>query len=224
MFVFQMGKVASSSVFDSLTRQYPGPVGHAHRIEEDNWMSMLLYDWAKAGNTLKIISPVREPIGRNISGFFQQFEDHTGVSVRDSRFSQAELDLLFLNKLDHDEPLTWFDTVMKPNFGIDVYATPFPKDGCQTYVNGNVSLLVFRIDIPDASKEDSIRTFLNFPSFHLEKSNASADKEYNTLYNAFKKNTTLPTEYLDRVCNSRYFRHFFSEDEISSIRDKWENN
>jgi len=221
VFVFQMGKVASSSVFDSLTRQYPGPVGHAHHIGEDNWMSVYLYNWAKNGNALKIISPVREPIGRNISGFFQMFEDYTRVSISESRLSQDELDRLFLDKLDHNQPLEWFDTMMKPYFNIDVYSTPFPDAGYAIYTNDNVSLLVFRIDIPDSTKEFAIREFLNFPAFHLEKSNVGSEKEYNALYNDFKKNTTLPDEYLDMMCASKYFRHFYKSSEINSIRDKW---
>ena len=124
VFVFQMGKVASSSIFDSLGRQYAGPVGHAHHIGEDNWVSVLLYDWAKAGNALKIISPVREPIGRNISEFFQLYEDYTGTRPDKLEYTVEELTTLFLDKVDHEVPLQWFDTMIKPNFDIDVYATP----------------------------------------------------------------------------------------------------
>ena len=43
-----MGKVASTSIFESLKKQYPGSVGHAHYI--DNWMSEELFNWAKNGN------------------------------------------------------------------------------------------------------------------------------------------------------------------------------
>ncbi|MCW8830063.1 MAG: hypothetical protein OQK32_00915, partial [Gammaproteobacteria bacterium] len=39
VFIFQMGKVASSSIFSSLTEQYSGAVAHAHHIGDDNWMS-----------------------------------------------------------------------------------------------------------------------------------------------------------------------------------------
>jgi hypothetical protein len=224
VFVFQMGKVASSSVFDSLTRQYPGPVGHAHHIGEDNWMSVFLYNHAKSGNKLNIISPVREPVGRNISGFFQRFEDYLGMRAEECTLSQHELDTLFLEKNDHDQPLEWFDSMMKPHFDIDVYARPFPDTGHATYSNKNINLLVFRIDIPDAIKEDAIRDFLDFPEFRLEKSNVGSAKEYNSQYTEFKKNTTLPEAYLDRMCSSKYFRHFYTESEIASLRKKWERS
>lgn len=36
VFIFQMGKVASSSIFSSLTDQYSGAIGHAHHIGNDN--------------------------------------------------------------------------------------------------------------------------------------------------------------------------------------------
>jgi hypothetical protein len=221
VFVFQMGKVASSSIFDSLKKQYPGAVGHAHHIGEDNWMSVLFYELAKSGKKLKIISPVRDPVSRNISDFFQMFEDYTGVDVDSSKLDQETMEEKFLNNYDHTFPLTWFDTMIHNQFGINVYATPFPKSGHATYENNNVSLLVFRIDLPDEEKETVIRDFLDFPDFNLYKSNISSDKKYNDLYTRFRNNLTLSDQYLDMICSSRYFQHFFTPDEIGSIRERW---
>ena len=221
VFVFQMGKVASSSIFESLKQQYSGAVGHAHHIGEDNWMSVQLHEWYQNGNPIKIISPVREPVGRNISGFFQQFEDYTGIDVTECKLTHKEIKRYFLDKFDHQLPLRWFDEMMNTYFNIDVYAIPFPSNGHCTYSNKNVDLLVLRIDISDAEKEKAIREFLDFPNFILEKSNVGSQKEYNALYQEFKNNLKLPDEYIETMCNSKYFKHFYSASEIEKTKKQW---
>lgn len=223
VFVFQMGKVASSTIFDTLTAQYPGAVGHAHFIGESNWASILFYEWAKSGKPLKIISPVRDPVSRNISGYFQLFKDYTNVDVDSPELNHDLLYNKFLSNYNHTLPLTWFDDMIKHYFGIDVYQQDFPEKGYTTYTHNNVSLLVFRIDIPDSEKEIAIRNFLDFEDIHLKKSNVSAKKEYADLYARFLDELTLPDDYLDMMCSSRFTKHFFSEDEIKGIKQKWQS-
>lgn len=221
VFVYQMGKVASSSIFSSLQKQYSGPVGHAHHIGSDNWHSELLYQWAKDGNPLKIISPVREPIGRNVSAFFQCFEDLTGLPFDTSRFSVDELIEMFMEKQNHDLPLNWFDKNIKEHFGIDVYSEEFPESGIGQYSSGKVSLLVLRIDLNDSEKEKAIKKFLGMDDFKLKNRNLSDNKSYNKDYKALLKQLKLPESYLDKMTSSRFFRHFYSEDEISKVASKF---
>ena len=221
VFIYQMGKVASSSIHHSLLKQYPGAVAHAHHIGSDNWASKLFYNWFKKGNPIKIISPVRDPIGRNISGFFQLLDDYTGTAFKDSKLSINELLELFINKYTHDRPLTWFDDNIKQNFGIDIYKSPFPANGIATYSSKNVDLLIFRIDLDDSLKEKSIQEFLDFPSFKLNNRNVSTNKEYYDLYKKFTNSIKLPDDYLQKMKNSQYFNHFYTDDEIDKIISRW---
>jgi hypothetical protein len=221
VFIFQMGKVASSSIHHSLKKQYPGAVAHAHHIGSDNWASEVFYDWYKNGKPLNIISPIRDPIGRNISGFFQLLDDYTGVPYKDSTLTTDELLDVFIKQYTHERPLEWFDRNIKEHFGIDVYATPFPEDGIATYSHNNINLLVFRIDLDDRLKEKAIQDFLDFKSFKLENRNVSTNKEYYDSYKAFTSTIKLPDEYLQNMKNSQYFNHFYTNDEIDKIISRW---
>jgi len=221
VFIYQMGKVASSSIHYSLQRQYPGAVAHAHHIGSGNWASELFYEWFNLGRTIKIISPVRDPISYNISAFFQNFENITGTPFLHSKLTTDELIQLFLDKNNHDTPLDWFDKNVKKYFNVDIYSDISLGDSAKTYHHNNVSVLVFRIDIDDAKKEKAIRNFLNLPNFTLHNRNISSQKIYNNDYNEFKKRLKLPSSYLKKMGDSKYFNHFYSKQEISKILSKW---
>lgn len=222
VFIYQMGKVASSSIYHSLKSQYPGAVGAAHHIGGENWQSELLYNVFKRNKPIKVISIVREPIGRNISDFFELFVDYAGIDFKESNLTIDELISLFIDKYRHDWPLTWFDNNIFKYFGIDVYKTHFPCSGIANYSLNNVELLVLRIELSDSSKEKAIQSFLSLKSFRLHNLNLSTNKEYRDTYKIFKDKIRLPESYLLKMKKSKYFNHFYSTTEISQIISKWE--
>ena len=106
--IYQMGKVGSKSVFWSLSRQYPGVVLHTHYFNADhtNWRVRRLYHWVVAGAMpLIIISLTRDPISRNVSAFFENFERFTAVPFHKANLSLEELKAIFLTKYKHEQPL-----------------------------------------------------------------------------------------------------------------------
>jgi Putative capsular polysaccharide synthesis protein len=211
--VFQMGKVGSLSVHESLRRQHPGNVVHTHRFTADHDDSQVrrLFRWAfLQARPLDVISLTREPVSRNISAFFQNLERETGSPFAESRFSLEELRTIFLERYDHELPLEWFDRNIRAIFGIDVFATPFPACGVETYERGKVRLLVIRSEIDDTAKVRAIGDFLGLPAFRLVNTNVGADKEYADVYRAFKSQVQLPREYVERMRGSKYFRHFYA--------------
>ncbi len=150
--IYQMGKVASSSISKSLKSQYPGIVQHTHTFSENDqkWQVRHLHNWAvREQQPINIISLVREPIGRNVSAFFQTFEKRISISFKDCNFSIEEFQETFLSKYRHDIPLYWFERNIDNNFNIDVYATPFPECGFCTYTKDNIRLLVMRCELDD---------------------------------------------------------------------------
>jgi hypothetical protein len=189
--VFQMGKVGSRSVYESLSRQYAGAVVHTHLFQADHPDRGVrrLHRWALAETRpLNIISLTREPVGRNVSAFFQCFQ---------------------------------FDKNIRANFDIDVFAEPFPENGVAVYTRNNIRLLVLRSEIADALKVRAIGDFLGLARFQLANTNLAAAKDYAAMYHDFQDRVHLPIGYVERMCLSRYFAHFYDEATLSAVRGKW---
>lgn len=222
--VYQMSKVGSLSVHVSLQHQYSGAVIHTHHFVPDHPDPHVrrLHRWAfTEGRPLNVISLTRDPVSRNVSAFFQCFEQMTGVAYADARFSVAELKAIFLENYWHDHPLHWFDKHVLTNFGIDVFASPFPAEGFCDYQCGNVRLLVIRSEIADAMKVQAIGRFLDLPSFQLSRTNIGDEKDYAATYQAFKREVKLPADYIERMCRSKYFSHFYDEATRTAVHAKW---
>jgi hypothetical protein len=236
-----MGKVASSSVYLSLKSIAGIDAYHVHRLSPSNIEAVrqehlrrgasppdernglrIYNDVIKPRKTpTKIISLVREPISRNISAFFENLQsfEHASNAVVDS------IDVLiqdFLGRYNHRVPLTWFDDEIRATTGINVYDYGFPHDrGFMILEVAPFSLLVMRHDLNDRRKEEILAEFLELDSFSLQRFNEADDKEYAVAYRDFVKSIKVPAEYADRMLNSTYARHFYNEDELISIRNKW---
>ena len=222
--VYQMGKVGSTSIYRSLSQQYPGAVLHTHSFSpnHENPNTGILRDWALVKKRpLKVISLTREPIGRNVSAFFENFERDTGTPYSASRYTIEELKAIFLANYRHDIPLTWFDRHILENFGIDVYASPFPENGIATYSRENIELLVMRLDIPDNEKVAAIKKFLGLEEFHLHNKNIGGEKDYSATYREFSSKVKFAPDYIEQMCRSKYFNHFYSKEAIEAARMKW---
>lgn len=222
--VYQMGKVGSSSVYHSLLKQYAGVVFHIHSFSPDDENPRLrrLFRRAISGKRpLYVISLTREPIGRNVSAFFENFKRDTGVDYANANFTLGELRTNFLSNYPHDIPLKWFDKNILANFGIDVFASPFPERGISTYSRNNIKLLVMKSEIDDKEKVRAINDFLGLTGFQLYNTNIGEKKEYTTTYKSFKDNVKLPPDYIAKMCDSKYFKHFYSKEIIAAANKKW---
>jgi len=174
----------------------------------------------------KVITLVRDPIATNLSGFFhnflwwpQELQDKSR-NKRDDYLQEPEQ--RFLQVYPHDVPLTWFDMEMKPLFGIDVFATEFPKDaGYKVYHGEFADLLVLKLEKLRDCAKDAFAEFLNLNDFELVRANEASDKWYAELYQEFKQQVALPQSYADQLYQSRYMEHFYTEDESAALRKKW---
>jgi Putative capsular polysaccharide synthesis protein len=224
--IFQMGKVGSSSLKNSLDATWPGLTIHSHTIMSDldrRQSVRMLYDGViRKGRPLFIISPVREPIARNVSAFFQNFERYTGIKHKESTFSIAELIRIFLQRFNHEMPLAWFDKHLKPSLGIDVYDYEFPSDGVQVIHHGKMKLLLMRTELSDSIKQSAIGDFLNIPNFALSNANVSSQKEYAEIYDQFTQLFIAPDWYVRRMYDSRFFNHFYGPRERNILITQWQ--
>ena len=223
VFVYQMGKVGSTSIYRSLKKAYSGAVFHGHYFDafHSEFSLRQLHAWyiQQPARKIKLISLIREPVTRNISAFFQNFKRDTGMQIEKCRKSMHELRDMFLLNYPHEIPWVWFDNNIKKNFGIDVYEHPFGAQGHLVIEHANVELLILRCDLPDSKKSELIGDFVGLPSFSIANSNVSAEKEYSQYMDAFKS-IKLPLWYLHRLSATKYMKHFYRH-EIGQMIQQW---
>ncbi|HMQ48238.1 MAG TPA: putative capsular polysaccharide synthesis family protein [Saprospiraceae bacterium] len=229
VFVFQVGKVGSKSIIHSLSHYYDGPLVHAHQFKPDHyfWKTRELYQYYKQGGKMDIITLVREPVSRNISSLFHNFEDQTGAKVLSTESEDLALTDLVqtmtaLPSKKRTAVVTWLDRNIKHFFGINVFDYTFPETGWMTYEKNKYRVLLLKAEIKDSDKEKAIAQFLNLPAFKLENTNVGSEKAYADLYNHFKNKARFPKVYLDELIDTPYFRHFYSAEDEQRVRAKWQ--
>jgi len=104
-----MGKVGSISVQWTLNKNYPGLVYHAHRYEALTKKAKIILCLRKFLRLpIYVICPIREPISRNISTFFQNFKRDTTFEFSDKKnWTSDELLDLFLRLYPHNKDSIW---------------------------------------------------------------------------------------------------------------------
>lgn len=223
IFVFQMGKVASTAIYQMLAGSgYPGLVAHAHSFtpyHSSGPIRSLFRHINSEKPKVKIITLVREPVSRNISAFFQNFKRDTGKDVLDANLSISQIRNVFLKNYPHEVPLVWFDNNIKKHFKIDVYQYPFPSCGFLQIHKGNTSLLILRHDLKNQQKEKLISEFTGISNLALSNDNVGSEKRYADLYSDFKE-SKLPLSHLYYLASSRYMKHFFRP-EMRHILESW---
>jgi hypothetical protein len=151
--IHQMGKVGSSSVYNSLkSLRNDFAIFHTHflnperlqthltkiqqqgRKPENHLIESKALREAISGNfgdkNWKIITLVREPISRNISAFFQNIETQFPDFVSRYRYGSLKIEEIidvFLASYPHELPLYWLQQEIEAVFGVDVFAVDFPK-------------------------------------------------------------------------------------------------
>ncbi|MEZ5245345.1 MAG: putative capsular polysaccharide synthesis family protein [Acidimicrobiales bacterium] len=240
--VFQMGKVGSTSVSSSFpTAGHPLAVQthhlHRPRIEAAKQWSRerglpirahffhadaVARRVVEKGRPFKLITLVREPVGRSVSNFFHNFERFVGVPLARSSHSTEELtEILVAHERQLDEG-RWFQREFEPVLGVDVYEHPFPHaEGVQVIPSAGGEILVLRLETPDDAKERAIAAFLGEADFSLASANVGDAKEYGDSYQRFRREAVLPDDFLERKLSTQYATHFYSEAERADVRRKW---
>jgi hypothetical protein len=177
---------------------------------------------------LKIISLVRDPVARNLSSFFENHDIFIPNCIqlyRAGRIGVPEITRQYLEKFhEHTYPLSWFDDEMKRVFGIDVYSDEdlYSRDErVFVYRRDELELLVLRTEDIDNVAQQALQEFLELENLELRNANVAADKEYSRVYRDFRDQVKLPEEYLTRMYDSKYAKHFYSPQEIQRFYAYW---
>lgn len=255
--IYQMGKVGSSSVLRSLKALdlniycyhvhalNPEEIKNIEKIYKhvtkvkgtaviDPHVITSLYlrkqlDKGPKGTKWKVISLVRDPITRNISGFFEAFDRYFPKVANEYNSNNIkmedridELTNLFLENYNHTVPIVWFDLNLKPVFGIDVYEQEFPTSiGYKIYHGVHADLLLFRLENLNSCAHQAFTEFLGLDQFDLLSTNIAKNKPYYTAYQKFLNTIKLPDSYIDQMYTSKFAKHFYTEEEIVAFKSRW---
>lgn len=224
--VYTMGKVGSSTVSDSV-KKAGFPVFDIHTLDNERIQkilrtqkfdkianhifrsSVVLKDYQSElrNKDLKIISLIREPSERNLSGFFQNIENFNIVP----NTKPHDIYEIFKKEYPHHVPIRWFDDELKKHAGIDVFEYNFDKK--KRFLERD-NLLVMDIDLQDEEKEKLLSRFLkpNLFSrikFDIGKANVGSEKSYSQIYSQVKNLLVQDREYFQKMHASRFYRHFW---------------
>ena len=185
----------------------------------------------------KLITLTRDPVARNLSTFFENLEvrllnDNDEFVIESDYYDIHALTVtsddvqvlteLFHDRVKHDSPLEFFDRELKGVFGVDVYGSEFPKSkGYKIYNDKIADVLLIRLEDLDYRAPEAFKEFLDIDNFILKHENIGSNKNYSAIYARFKREIYLSETYLDKFYNSKYMRHFYTEEEINTLREKW---
>jgi hypothetical protein len=169
---------------------------------------------------IKIITLVREPIGRNLSAFYQNLNKLNQIKFDGVPFLTEELWELYMKSGKASFILNWFDQELSKNFGIDAYSKPFPECGFTTFENEKAEVLLMKHSLDDVEKSQLIGEFTGLNNFTLgHQKNTSAQKWYGRDYEHAKK-SGFPRWYVHKMLDSKYTKHFYLND-IPELSKRW---
>jgi hypothetical protein len=167
----------------------------------------------------KVVTLVREPIGRNASYYFQNLDKILGRAQAHEMPVETIIDGFTETFPYSDDPLSWFDYEFKAALGADVYESGFRAgDWSHRWQSGVYDILVLRTDAPDAEKARALRAFLGVEDLVLRQANVTAEKPSAAAHRAFQTQVKFPAAYVERMLGSRYARFFFDEASLAAWR------
>jgi hypothetical protein len=239
--IVQIGKVGSKTIFNTLGQLNLGhPIWHVHSIRN------YFYSWqeehssnkesfadvlkskvnpSKKNEKLKVISLVRDPIARKISSFFQSYKSPKNSRLISDPVNIERLIQEFLDRFKPKCPYDWFDQEIKPIFNIDVFKEKFDKGiGYKIYENDQIDLLVIKLEKLNSCYQQAFYQFMGIKNLHLISGNVGKNRYYADIYSEIIKNIIISESYIEIIYESNRFKHFYSQEEISALRDKWINS
>lgn len=230
IFIYQMGKVGSVS-FQVAIREKGLRTNHGHWIQypdgEFNTSKAGLIKIIKRGtrgNDWKVITPVREPMDRNISAFFQQIEKYY-PKYRNYEYTTQITDA-FIERYNHKWPDLWFEKELMDVFEVDVYAAPFNHEkGYQIYKSPYGEVMIIRLEDSERVIGEAMKEYLGKEGVEMAHSNVLLDRHNGTrigkIYPEFRESSIFSEEFLDEVYSLKYAQHFYTDEEREEFKMKW---
>jgi hypothetical protein len=234
-----MGKVGTTTVYSLLNKLYPPvPVFHVHFLS-DFWVKEKLPSLDKTFHSnipiaekihasiqqmpdhrIKVITMVREPMGREVSDIFENWKGLLHVnSISELSFTDLEK---YLDQHDHEYVLNWFDTEFKAYLHFDIYAEPFDKEnGYSIYKTPKADILCIRTEKMNECLVKAMKEFAGVDLVLSASANTSETKEGKELYTELNKNYKASKQKLQTLYTSKLVSHFYTKEEIDKFIKKW---
>lgn len=247
--VLTPGKVGSSSVYKTLKNKLINNyVFHIHQLSDfgiENSMNTHLNSDRKSlpmhlivssllnkklkdyNDEVIIITLLREPVSRAISGIFQNIELYSKeLENKDLKVIESKV----LDKIIKKIPMSleyiekWIKFELKNNLKIDIYNDEFSfNNGYKIFQNKRIKLLLLRMeDLNNSFKGATMNFFELEEGIKLKDYNIGDKKYYSSQYKSLKNKIKLSDEIIDRILSSRYVEHFYF-DHIDKIINKHRN-
>lgn len=230
--ILQPAKVGSSSVKAGLERKQIACI-HTHVLVSSMWgCNKFLKEriegvklLKKMEDRLKIISMIRDPIGRDISLYFQALGEE--YVTKDGVTSDIYKDIY--KHLEKNSKtgncgwiFEWFNKEIKECFGIDVYQHDFDKiKGYQIIKKDNVELLLMKTEKLDDCQK-IIGEFVGVGDFELVKENIGNNKPVKYVYEEVKKAIKVPKSITDFYYKGNAcMDHFYTLGEKEIFIKRW---
>lgn len=224
--IYTVGKVGSSTMQASLEKaNIPSIQVERFYMREDEIGKTTLDEWHycldKIKGGIKIITLVRDPIARDISGFMQTLRHR--VVKNDKPILEQMLEHLSNNAKINYEFEHWFEKELFRTTEIDVYQYPFDKEKGYGLIKKNkFEILLLTLEKLN-SNVNVIQDFVGATNFKLIGENVGEEKEYKYLYAQIKKDLKIPYEIIEKNYeNNSKLEHFYTLDDITGFRKQWE--
>lgn len=218
------GRVGSRSLLEGLKKNPGLEVCDIHTMEDgiaiDRIPSAMKADKRlrdKARQMLtkptKIIIPIREPMGRNLSSWFCPWHHRQYKTKNETNL--AALSLRFQREFPHNWLANWFDREIGAHANINVYDHQF--DGCVRIVNHHDLIIVDYRKINGELIEKIEKWWgLKIKVGRVNGTSSSLHKKYQEFYKQIK----FPRAFVESIYNTKYARHFYGP-ECDGLIEKW---
>lgn len=246
--VYQSGKVASTTISDSLQNAGIKNV-HIHRFffkwdiigelilgrEEAEFIKNSNYFVSQSPKFVKgikdkmrckkIITLVREPIAMDLSTVFQWI----GSGIADFYFAErmqkgesfSQVVTALMIQIQNGL-FRWFEEELNELCDINIWEHPFDREkGYSIISKDKMEILILKVEKLDQMTE-VIRQFVGNSQFQIESTNRGIDKEYSHIYKELKNSLRLPKDYVDFYYHDNpYMDYFYTQKEQRDFLDKW---
>lgn len=175
-----------------------------------------------------IITLVRDPVMREISDFFFSLHLYpalltlSGEPLRQECLRTLADDLRKKFRAPSPWVLSWFDSELGRVFDIDVYSFPFDlQKGYSILEAGNTRVLVLKLERLSECFSEAMERFLKIRDLGLINQNTARQKHYYETYRHVLDSISLDADLCRSIYQSKYCRHFYSEEERNDCIRRW---
>lgn len=220
--VYQMGKVGSTSMTVSLQEEYgPDSVKHTHNHDE---AGSLIYERAREGRPVVVITGFREPLARCISAYFQTFSASKNkywfIGSQDEILSKSCDWLIadFNSKVSRNLAEVVAPWLMGYQKATGISAQQFEcKSGVLRAAVDGITCYVYKLEsISDFAFATSTEAWIG--DVKLQRQNDGGEKWSGDLYRDFKANFRITRSCYNAVYGGLdYVKWLYSDAEIEQL-------